>query len=678
VSGASTLAPAHRAAEPTRPRVSWGWVPAAVLVAGLAAALVVAATTPNFQIRVLSQIHADAAATHDVGGTYVQGWISPQFDPFVDGRLRLLTPLFTFVYLLSATALGAFLIGAVRGSAAWPRPVRLLGGFLPGYLMTLAPLQVLFAATSFTTASRISLVALPAAALLAQRRALAATATGLRRDGAARRRWLLAAGGVAAIVLLAAVHHLQAGRYFMVPDSISDFLNTAGEQMRGVFGTHLAQWDQQSDEWVFNAPLMFYTSSGRDYLFPIYATECLGLASFSCLVFGVVHSVAWRRPTLAASLATGAVLASSPSILPWFQISLIGGQNPMLWLGHPGRMIGIVGPWVALLLFGRWSARAAAAILLTTAGLAFTSFSGTLYVVAALGCAALWQLLRGRGRAPARLAGRTARGAITALGVVAILVPAFVYYDIHHVASANGLGWVLAAGAAVAGAAAVLLALGTGPAARTAAPRRTLLRLAAWATTLGAGFVLSNNLVGNLFDGGIRDALSTVLSGYELPLESRGYAQAASHLQFPTFTGQECAFTGHCVSFPYFLTAYGFLSVLALASWLALGERGAGEDARPRRAAWLITVAALVCSFALVDFTGVDQVSAWVLTRFIEVPYYALLGFGAVALVGSRSRVTAWVGGGVIAAWTLIPLATSHVAPQLLRNAGWLIARISH
>ncbi|MCW2996405.1 MAG: hypothetical protein JWQ18_3900, partial [Conexibacter sp.] len=227
---------------------------------------------------------------------------------------------------------------------------------------------------------------------------------------------------VGLILLLAVVHHLQAGRYFMVPDSISDFLNTAGEQMRGVFGTHLAQWDQQSDEWVFNAPLMFYTGSGEDYLFPLYITECLGLASFSCLIFGAVHSFAWRRPLLAASLATAAVLGSTPAIFPWFHISLIGGQNPMLWLGHPGRMIGIIGPWVALLLYGRWSARGAAAILLTTAGLAFTSFSGTLYVLAALGCAAAWQLLRGRGRAPALLSGRIPRAAITGLGVVAILV----------------------------------------------------------------------------------------------------------------------------------------------------------------------------------------------------------------------------------------------------------------
>ena len=203
------------------------------------------------------------------------------------------------------------------------------------------------------------------------------------------------------------------------------------------------------------------------------------------------------------------------------------------------------------------------------------------------------------------------------------------------------------------------------------------IRPAAWLAALGTGFVLSNNLVGKLADGQVRDVLASALPGYGLPLESRGYTAITSNLDFPTFTGQECAFSGHCVSFPYFLAAYGFLTVLALTSWLALGQRADGEDAGPRRAAWLITVAALICSLALVDFTGVDQVSAWVLTRFIEVPYYALLGFAALAFAGSRSRVTAWIGAAVIAAWTVIPLAFSHVIPQLGRNANWLIGVIN-
>lgn len=657
--------------------MSRGWVPGALLVLGLGVVITVVATASNTSIRILSQIHADAASLHQVGGTYVAGWTSPEFNPFVDGRFRLLTLALTIVYLLSVTAIGAFFVGLIRGSERWPRAVRLLAGFLPGYLMVLAPLQLLFAATGFTTAAWISLVAVPAVAVLTQRRAVVATASGLRHDQGYRRRWLLVTATVGFILLLCGLHHLQYGRYFMVPDSISDFLNTAGEQMRGVFGNHLAQWDQQSDEWVFNAPLMFYSSHGQDFLFPIYATEFVGLASFASLVFGVVHSFAWRRPLLAAALTTGAVIASTPSILPWYQIALVGGQNPMLWLGHPGRMIGIVGPWIALLVLGQWSSpRAAIAILLTTAGLAFTSSSGTLYTVAAVALAGVWQLLQGRG--PAWLNGHAATVAVTVLGLVAMATPAFVYWDIHQTASPNGLGWLLAAGAVAAGLAALLLALASrsGPAASWR-PSNALVRPAAWLVTLGAGFVLSNNLVGSLAGGQVRDFLASALPGYGLPLESRGYVSITSNLHFPVFTGQECAFTGHCVSFPYFLAAYGFLTVLALTSWLALGQHGPDEDAGPRRAAWLITVAALLCSFALVDFTGVDQVSSWVLTRFIEVPYYALLGLAALAFAGSRSRVTTWVGATVIAAWTVIPFAFSHVLPQLARNASWLIGVIN-
>ncbi len=651
-------------------------MPGALLVLGLGVVITVVATASNVSIKILSRIHADAASLHEVGGTYVAGWTSPEFNPFVDGRFRVLTLLLTIVYLFSITAIGAFLVGLIRGSQHWPRAVRLLAGFLPGYLMVLAPLQVLFAAMGYTTAAWIALVVVPAVAVFTQRRAVVATASGLRHDPGYRRRWLTVAATIGAILLLCGLHHLQYGRYFMVPDSISDFLNTAGQQMRGVFGNHLAQWDQQSDEWVFNAPLMFYSSHGQDFLFPIYATEFVGLASFAALVFGVVHSFAWRRPLLAAGLTTGAVLASTPSIFPWYQIALVGGQNPMLWLGHPGRMIGIVAPWIALLVLGQWSSpRAAAAILLTTAGLAFTSSSGTLYVVAALACAGVWRLLAGRG--PARLKGKASTVVVTVLGLAAMATPAFVYWDLHRSASPNGLGWVLATGAVAAGLAALLLALvaraGPAPSLR---PSNALARPAAWLATLGAGFVLSNNLVGNLADGQVRDVLASALPGYGLPLETRGYVSITSNLHFPVFTGQECAFTGHCVSFPYFLAAYGLLTVLALCSWLALGQRAPGEDVGPRRAAWLITVAALICSFALVDFTGVDQVSAWVLTRFIEVPYYALLGLAALAFAGSRSRVTTWVGASVIAAWTVIPFAFSHVIPQLARNASWLIGVI--
>lgn len=647
-----------------------------MLVVGLAVAFLIVATDPDVSGSTLRQIHGDSASTYDVGGIYVAGWLSPEWNPFTEDRFRILTLLATVVYLTSVTAIGTTIVGAIGGVDRWPLSVRLLSGFLPGYLMVLAPLQLLFAGVPYLTASWISLVATPIIAVLLHRQSLTAAATGLRSDPGYRRRWLGAAAIIGGVLLLCGVHHLQSGRNFMVPDSIAAFLGTAGQQLQGVFGSHLAQWDQQSDEWVFNAPLVFTSASSQDFLFPFYASEFVALASFAALLFGIVHSVAVRRPRLVAALATGAVLAASPSIYPWNQISLVGGQNPTIWLGLPGRFVGIIAPWIALLLIGRQSTRTMVAVLFATAGLGFVTISGTVYVAVALVCTGAWFLLSGRG--PARLSTLAHRRLIPVLALVAWAAPLVVYWNIHRTTAPSPLGWWLLAGAAAAMSAAVLLTLF---ASATPSPLPPLTRLAgrvvAWTAALGAGFIVSNNLVGKMADGQVRATLAGVLPGYDLPLQTRGLTSGISDLTFSTFAGQECAFTGHCVSFSYFLNAYGFISMLALAAWFALGPRIGGQDLRRHRAAWLVTMATFAVSFALVDFSGADQTTAWVLTRFIEVPYYALLGFAAVALVGSRSKVTAWAGGIVIVAWTVIPVANSHVVPQLARNADWLIGVIN-
>jgi hypothetical protein len=647
-----------------------------VLVAGLALATVVVATTSSVSVRVLDQIHGDSTSLHDVGGVYAAGWTSPNWNPFVDGRFRILTLLAAIVYMTSVTAIGATIVGAIRGVERWPRTVRLLAGFLPGYLIVLGPLQVLFSGVYYVTAAWISLLVLPVIAVVLHRRSLTAGIAGMRSDPEHRRSLATTGAIIGGILLLAGIYRIQAGRYFMVPDSTVAFLTTAGEQLRGVFGSHLAQWDQQSDEWVFNAPLMFTSTAGQDYLFAFYATGFVALASFAALVFGIVHSVALRRPRIAATLTMGAVLASSAAIYPWDHISLIGGQNPAMWLELPGRLAGIVAPWVALLLFSRQRSRTTVALLLATMGLAFTTISGTTYVGVALVCAGAWHLLRGRG--PARLSGVALRFAVPALALAGWAAPMFVYWRLHEVSSPSPLAWYLVAGVAAAMSGAVLLALFAGGPPRPLPPvRRTAAWTGAGILTLGAGFVLSNNLTGNVADGRIRSTLAEILPGYGLPLQSRGVAAGASEASFPLFTGQECWISGHCLSFGYFLAGYGFITVLALAAWFALGQRSSGEDTGPLRAAWLVTVAALAASLTLVDFTGASQITAWVLTRFIEIPYYALLGFAALAFAGSRSRVTAWVGGSVIAAWTVIPLATGHVVPQIAHNADWLMEVIN-
>jgi hypothetical protein len=104
----------------------------------------------------------------------------------------------------------------------------------------------------------------------------------------------------------------------------------------------------------------------------------------------------------------------------------------------------------------------------------------------------------------------------------------------------------------------------------------------------------------------------------------------------------------------------------------ALTQAASGAAGRGRRVAWLLMVGALG-AFLLVDFTGASFPTAWILTRFLEVPYYGLLGLVVIAFVGAaRSKMTKWTGIGVLALWSTVPIAVNIVPLQLLKNAEWL------
>lgn len=174
----------------------------------------------------------------------------------------------------------------------------------------------------------------------------------------------------------------------------------------------------------------------------------------------------------------------------------------------------------------------------------------------------------------------------------------------------------------------------------------------------------------------MRDALGSIFPGYDGSPLSRGVLQTGD-LSFPSFSGVECQFSGHCSSFGYFLAAYGFTLVVAFAGWLALGRVSDADRVNRYRAAWLISVAALAMGLAMLDFTGAtDFLTAWILTRFVEVPYYAILAFAAIVFVSSRNRVTLIAGASVLALWSIIPFAGDHVVQQIVKNGDWLVGTL--
>jgi mannose-6-phosphate isomerase len=653
-----------------------------VLVLGLVLAGLLVTLSQAVSLPALHVIHGDGPQLHEVGATYVPGWDSPLYDPFHYGRLRWVTPFATIAYLLSVTSLGSFLVARIRGVDAWPAPVRILAGFLPGYLMVLGPLQLIYAAAPYVTASWIALLGTIAAALVLHRRTLAGTATRLRGDADYRGRWLRIAGCVAGLVTLSALWRLQSGRNFMVTDSITVFLNAANNQLHGNFGRYLLQWDQQSDEWLFSAPVMFTSHASKDFLFPLWGAQLMGLASVSALIVGVVRTIAPRRKVLASWLSLGVVLASTPAIIPIYYVALFGGQNPAWWTGHVGRYVGMIAPWVALLLVGRIRGRAAwTAVAFATAGLAFASVHVALYTGVALAVALLWPHLRDR--RPALLASARTGVVVHVLAGVALAAPLFTYAVLRRVTWQDQLAYVLIAGAVIATVTALGVLMGT-RAPADAVRGRLLSRprlgpVAGWIGALIVGYVLSNNLTNGLAHGDIRDLLGHLLPGYGSDLATRGLLGPSPFdgLHFPMFSGQECTISGHCLSVGGFVAGYGFTLILSGATWLALGRIDDDERLNERRVAWLLMVAALSVSLLLTDFTGANQGVAWIITRFIEVPYYGLLVLAAIVFAGARDRLTAIVGCGVIAAWTVVPVLYNLVPLQLIKNLDWLVGLVS-
>jgi hypothetical protein len=649
--------------------------PALVLVLGLVVVAVIVGSTRDLSPNALIDMTGGQSGLFPVGGA--GGWASTPFSPFspaVVHRSWALTIGLTIVYLGSVAALGSGIVAAVRGDDRWPRPVSALAGFLPGYLMLLAPLQVLFAAVPYRTAAWIALAGAPIAALLVHRRAAWAAARSVGHDGRRLGGWGSAVLVVGGAVVVALVHRLQVDQSFLTQDSINWFVVGGAEQLLGRSGSYLAQWDQQSDEWVFNAPLMFSSRNLGDLWFPFYVTQCVGIASFSALTFGIVHRLARRRRSLAGLVAVAVLFGLTPAIYPWLYVTVAVGGQPLLEMGHTGRFVGIVAPWVAVLVVGRQPRSVLVALGVATLGLGFVSVHALLYVLAAVGAVLVWRAARGRGALPAG----GSRTVVTLLPLVVAAVFAGGFWWLRSGPTAAAGAWWLVAGSAIAVAGAVAVA------AMTEGRAAPVARLPVWigvaVAAVVVGLLLSNNMTSDVLDGQARHTLASVLPGYDGRLLSRTDLSSGlfSNVSFPAVSEQACLLLVECGGLAAFLAVLGLTLVLALVTWLALGPLTAAAQTNARRFALLLMLAALGVGLLVTFFTGGDPpgpltAQAVIFTRFLEVPYYGLLALAALTFAESRSRATAITGTSVLALWTLIPVVATRRPEEWVRNAGWLL-----
>jgi hypothetical protein len=496
-----------------------GLLATAVLVLGLGAVAATVASKPGLSASNLSDRSGTAWSLNPVGSRpevfhYLP--ISP-FDHAVVHRPWLLTIVLTVLYLGSTAAIGSIIVKEVRGEDNWPRPVSAVAGFLPGYLMLLAPLQVLFAAAPVHTAAWIALAALPLSAVALHWHTFWRSAVTVLHDPRALHKPTVTVCGIVAMTALALVHRLQAGIFFLTQDSIQWFLAGAEGQLQGRWGPYLAQWNLQSDEWLFNAPLMFSSHNIGDLWFPFYATQCVSLVSLLALVFGVVHRLARKRKSLAGGLTVAVFFGSTLAIYPWIYLTIVIGGQPLVQLGHPGRHAGIIAPWIALLLLGRQPRRAVTiALAFVTLGLGFVSLHVLVDVLAALVAGLIYRAVQGS--RPGSMDLRGVRTALYLLPLAALTAMAAAFWA-HAAQPPAGAVWLLVLAVIIAAGGAFAIGPGT---ARRAVPvsfKAALAWTGGWLAAVAGGLVLSDNLTGGRYT---RTALGAVLPGYGGPLLERG------------------------------------------------------------------------------------------------------------------------------------------------------------
>ncbi|WP_445149048.1 hypothetical protein [Baekduia sp. Peel2402] len=654
--------------------------PAVGLVGGLVLVANIVATHGRLSPHALDArfgVNSGIFPVGDATATYPEDLAISPFETAIAHRWWVLTLVLALAYCGATAALGRPIVAAVRGEDRWPVAISALAGFIPGFVLLLGPLQLLYAAVPTETASWIALAGTVAAALLVNRDAVRASPTVLRaRAARAGVGWGVA--GAFALVLIAVVHRLQVDAAFLTQDSIHWYLLVGAQQLDGSLGSYLVQWAHQSDEWVFNAPLMFSSSHAGDLWLPIYLTQCVGLASFAALVFGLTHRAAQRRKALAGWLAVAAVFATTMSIYPWMYVKNIAGGQPLYEMGHPGRLIAIVAPWMALLLVRRHPRGTTIALVLATIGCAFLSANVLPQVAAAIVLALAWQALRG-GRVPSlRLRVATHLAPAVSLGLCAIA-----FWAIHVLSDPSQAAWLLVASVVVALAGAVAVAAVTERGDAPSLPGRAWLGV--WPAVTIAGVLLSNNLIGKTnFDDAIRRGIAHVLPGFGGEILQRPDLGDGmfSMVSFPDLSESACLVYLQCQGFADFVACYGVLIVLAGAIWAVLGPITSDAVVNLRRAIFLVLVASLSAGMLVIFFTGGKPPTGdWpyqplIASRLVELPTYGLLVLAAIAFAESRNRWTLFVCTGVLVTWTVVPFVALQRPEELVRNAGWYLERL--
>jgi len=662
--------------EPTAPpRRSIGQeiLPFVVVGALVVAVCALIVKVSGIDLKYWGDVHGDSIKAYEPQGVYGDNWDTAVFEPFSGGRIGPRVLLLALISYGGTFVIGERILRVLAARLQWPGALRWGGGFLIGYVPVFAMVRLVTLRFDQDSAPWICLTLTAAAAIWS---VVVDFRTGhfqFRRD---RFRWNWVVASVVALFLVIVVWTVQSGRNYLVSDSVLLFLGVA----RGDYGPMhwLPPFGRQMDEYAYNYPMIYAFQGSTTFALWFWMTNALAKASMTCLIAGTAWTLTKGR-WIVACLSSALVLVASPIADPRVYVSLWGGQNPSIYLGHAGRFLGIILPVLTVLLFSEGSTRSGR-IMAAGFGLALmaTTAHSILFTPVVLGIGVLIVLARKMVKSPsARAVVRQRRVADIGV-VVAVTAPLLAYGTLTWEGNVGLHGIPILVGAAGALVAIVWTAIG-GDLSESdggfgdALANAKLARL----IPLAVGAVLGILLMGNIFYEPLmeksvyRDTMESIFPAYEEPPLFVATFDTAPFRHADCFSVP----TPSCSSFGGFVGYFGLTLAMALAAFVVVRFSKAAAATKRRDLILLMTqVALLDLGFFLTDFMGTSQLGGvyWIQTRFQEVGYYGILILLPVIMwnhLAGRARTAALL---AVSAWVAVPLVTHPFAEQWWLNARYL------
>ncbi len=634
--------------------------------------------------QLLQSIHADSSKLYEPGKVvfdyFGNPWDATRFDP-TESPLSLVVMIVAILYMLMICYIGkSIILTLLDRDYELPRIPLLFSGFLIGYTTILMPIRIVFIIFEARTASILCIFGVLSWSLRSILR--------MPVESSRSNIWI-SFFLILVLISFSVLYRFQSGRNFLVSDSNLVFLDYARKFKADQSDLgYLPTWDQQSDEWIFNAPGIFLLQSSQFDSLWYLVSAAFGQLSlfFSIYLFSRYFFLKLFQSTFAivgAWFPSFLVFFSTPAWTPAAYVSLFGGQNPVIYLGHPGRYVGLILPCVMLFLFEkhvesdpRYFRR-----ILFFSGIGFMSVHLTFYVILIGLILVLIRTKHAETILPDSVpSGRYRRISPNSLYVLipSLLSLVLVYYlnqrkvesgVVEVVNTPSGSSVFLLLGSVLS----VLLfrfAFHNG----TSIPDlyQRLVDYLVYGLSIFSGFLISGNTL--LSISVFRSAwgsIGSVLPFFKTEPSSRGLA-ANIEFQAFNFSGNECWVTGHCLSIWGFLGSFGLVVFLTFGAIVSCSFNRKISSIHKKLLGLVVILFPI--TFFIVDFTGGNGLGAsWIKTRFVEPVYYYILVLSWLSIAFTTKYRKLLL---IVSTLWFLPLIILRVLPQTVINLVWFVKQI--